>query len=88
MIKAVAVGVAHIIHADRRDGLEARVDFRRADGEAAAAANADDAHVVPVYKIAGAKVVGGGAEGFGIGVGIDAVARRPFAFTPVGQVDS
>ena len=39
MLEPIPVHRAHIIHADRRDGLHSRVDLGRADDEAPAAAN-------------------------------------------------
>ena len=41
--------VRDIIHRGRDNGLDARIDLRRADGEAAASADADDADLLAVY---------------------------------------
>ena len=82
----VAVGRAHVVHADRRDRLHARVDLGRADDEAAAAADADRADAAPVDERPGAQEIDRGAEGLGIDVRRDRVARLALALAPERQV--
>ena len=55
MVQRVAVGRAHVVHADRRDGLHARVDLGGADDEAAAAADADHADPLAVDERPGCR---------------------------------
>src|SRR5215208_729748 len=50
MPEPVAVGGAHVVHADCRDGFDARIDLGRADDEATAAANPDRADPLLVDK--------------------------------------
>ena len=47
MLERIAVGSAHIIHADRRDGLHSRVDLGRADDKAPTSANPKNAESEP-----------------------------------------
>ena len=68
MPESVPVGRAHVVHADCRYGLQAGIDLGGADGETAAAADADDPDPFTVHKRVRAEEVRGGAEGFGIQV--------------------
>ena len=86
VLEPVTVGRAHVVHADRGDGLEAWVDFRRADGEAATATHADDANAFTVDHRAAAEEIHGGTEIFAIEVGQHRIARLACAFTPERQV--
>src|SRR5207253_3912142 len=60
---------------DRRDGLDAPIDLRRAEAEGAAAAHADHADAFPVDERPCAQVVDGGAEVLDEDVGGGEVAR-------------
>ncbi|MNN37064.1 hypothetical protein D3C81_1509940 [compost metagenome] len=86
MVQRVAVGAAHVVHADGGDGLQARVDLGGADGEAAAAADADHADALAVDEGARAEEVHGGTEVFGVDVRRHGVARLARAFPPERQV--
>src|SRR6187402_187005 len=48
MPKPVAAGGAHVVHADRRNRFDARVDLGGADDEASAAANSDRTDLLPI----------------------------------------
>ena len=88
LIKRVTHGLPHIVHRYRGYGLDARVDLRGAYEERTAAADAYAADPLTVDEIARPKVIDRGHEGFGVEVGVDAVARRTVARAPERQVDS
>ncbi len=54
MPQPITVGRTHVIHADRRNSLHARVDLGGTDDETAAAANPKNANPVPVNEWPGA----------------------------------
>ena len=87
MVECVAVSGAHIIHTDGGDGLQAWVDLGGADGEAAAAADADRADLLAVDEGASAQIIDCRAEGFGIEVGRNRVAGLALAVAPEAEVD-
>lgn len=78
---------AHVIHADRGDGLETRVDLGRADKEAAAAADADATDALAVDESPRAQEIDSGAECLRIKIGRNRVARLTVALAPEGQID-
>ena len=86
LLEPVTVGGAHVVHADGRDGLHARVDLGRADDEAAAAANPDRADPLLVDERLRAQEVHRGAEVLGVDVRRDGVAGLALALAPEGQV--
>ena len=67
-VQRMTIDCAHVVHADRGDGLDARVDLRRADGEAAAAANAEHADAPPIHEGLITEVIDGSTESFCIEV--------------------
>src|SRR5207247_9164157 len=75
VLEALGVETVVVVHDDRRDGLDAPVDLRRAEAEGAAAAHADHADVLPVDEGSRAQVVDGGAEVLDEDVGGGGVAR-------------
>src|SRR5438094_9171990 len=79
---------AHIVHADRCDGLHSRIDSGGTDRKSAAAADADDADAVSVHKRAGAKKVHGGTEIFDECFWRSYGTRLPAALAIVGGVES
>jgi hypothetical protein len=78
----VTAGCAHFVHADRCDGLHARVDLGRTDDEAAAAADAESANPAPVHEGLGAQEIHCGAEVLGIDVWRHGIAGLALALTP------
>ena len=48
--ESLALGLADVIHADRGDGFDARVDLRCGQSEAAAAAYSDDADSFAIHE--------------------------------------
>src|SRR5437763_14932292 len=50
MLEPIAVRSAHIIHADRRDGSHSRINLRRTDDKAPAAADSMNSNPTPVDK--------------------------------------
>src|SRR5881396_508881 len=60
--ESLARGLADVVHADRGDGLDTRIDLGSGQAKTATAADADDADAVPVDQRIRAKVVDGGAE--------------------------
>ena len=62
MVEGDAVRANHVIHADRGDCLQPRVDLGRADGEVSAAANAKHADRVPFDERLRAQEINCGAE--------------------------
>ena len=87
VLQPVAAGCPHVVHADRCDGFQAGVDLRSADGEAAAAADPDNADTFPVDKGAGAEEIHRCAEVLRIDIRQDGIARFSVAFTPEGEVE-
>ena len=87
MPQGIPVGRTHVVHADRRDRLHARVDLGGADDEAAAAADADRADAAAVNEALRAEVVDGGAERFGVHVRRHEIAGLAFALAPERQVN-
>lgn len=85
--QAAATHFSYVVHAHGGNGLHSRIDFRGADDETAASANAENADFFPIHKVAGAEKVHGGAEGFGVYVRRDAVARDAAAFSPELLID-
>jgi len=83
----VSIGGAHVVHADCRDGLHARVDRCRADNEASAAANPDGSDPLPIHEWPRAEEIHRGAESLDIDVRRDGVTRLAFALAPEGRVD-
>lgn len=75
VFQPVAAGCPHVVHADRCDGFQAGVDLRSADGEAAAAADPDNADTFPVDKGAGAEEIHRCAEVLRIDIRQDGIAR-------------
>jgi hypothetical protein len=65
MAQAISTGSAHVAHADRRQGPDARIDLGGADDEAAACADPDGADPIRVDEGLGAEEVHRGAEVLG-----------------------
>ena len=86
MLEAIAVGRAHVVHADGGDCLETRIDLRSTDHKTAAATNADGTDAFPVDLWASAEKVHGGAEVFHVEVGQHRVAWCAGALAPERQV--
>ena len=82
----VAVGAAHVVHAHRGHGFDARIDLGGTDDEAPAAADPERADPFGVDEGLGAQVIHRGAEVLGIDVGGHQVARLAVALTPERQV--
>ena len=76
-----------VVHDDRRDGLDAPVDLRRAEAEGAAAAHADHADALPVDERTRAQVVDGGTEVLDEDVGGREVARLAAAVAVERRVE-
>src|SRR6185503_18858017 len=68
VLKGIAVGRAHVVHADGCNGFHARVDLGRADGEAPAATYPENTDPAAINKGASAEEIHGRAEILGIDV--------------------
>ena len=86
-MQPMAAGRSHIVHAHRSHGFQPRVDLRCADGEAAAAADADDPDALTIDEIARTEKIRRRAERFRIQIGRYGVARLTLACAPEGEVD-
>ncbi|MNI44452.1 hypothetical protein D3C73_988280 [compost metagenome] len=86
MLEPVAVGGAHVIHADSGDGFHARVDLGGTDDKAAAATNSQRANALAVDKRPRAEVIHGGTEVLGVHVWQYRVTWSSFAFAPERQI--
>ncbi|WTI93128.1 hypothetical protein OG713_01250 [Streptomyces sp. NBC_00723] len=77
-----------VVHDDRGHRLDTPVDLRRAEGEAAAAADADDADAVPVHEVTRTQVVDGRAEVLGedVGRGARTVGTKILHHPVVGEL--
>ncbi len=84
VLEAVAVGGAHVVHADSGNRPHAWVDLGCADDEAAATANTQHTNALAIDEGLAAEVVHGGAEIFGIHIGQHGIARRALAVAPEG----
>ena len=87
MVQRIAVGRAHVVHADRRDSPHARVDLGRANDEAAAATAAEHANTLPVHGRLGPQVVHRCAKSFGIDFRCNGVSRQALALAPERLID-
>ncbi|MNH38437.1 hypothetical protein D3C79_994660 [compost metagenome] len=82
VLEAVAIGGAHVVHADRGNGFHSRINLRRTDGKAATAADAQHADAVAINETLSAEIVDRGTEVFGIDVRRYQVTRTPVTFPP------
>ena len=87
MVQRVAVGSAHVVHADGGDGLHARIDLGGTDDETAAAANAENADALPVDERLGAQIVDRRAERLGVDIGRHGIARLAGDVAPERLID-
>src|SRR4051812_38367368 len=62
--QAITVSSPHVVHADRGNGLDARVDLGGTDHETPAAADSDSANALGINAGLSAQIVDSGAEVF------------------------
>lgn len=87
VVEAVTLHPRDVVHRHGGDRLDARVDLRSAQREAAAAADADHTDTLPGYERTGAEVVDGRAEVFDEQVGRRHVPRLATAESVVRRVE-
>ena len=78
----------HIVHADRRNRPDPRIDGCGSDTESAASANADGSDPVPVDERLFSCKIYGGAEIIHIGFGRCQMTRRTAALSAIRKIES